>query len=668
MNALEGARAARRGRRLASGALALALAAVFWGALWTRLDQRSVLTRVPVLDEAHYLREAQAIAAGRLAPATPFVMSPLYPYFVAATGGGRDFNADGVRQGPPPHGTRLAQALLWLGVIGGLRVAARRLLDDPYAWIPPALCALYAPAAVFVTTTLLEIPFVFCLTTVLVLLTPGPAGVAPAVSRSWRVAAGAGLLIGAATLLRPTALLLLLPAWLAVGASRRVRPPLVALLAGTLACLLPVVAHNSLRAGRLAGVSLNGGLNFYIGQGPGANGFFRSFEGFQFEADPAGVTFLSGRLGRPVDGPGEADRIWFAHAWAAVREHPARALGLWARKAWLHFTAPEIDQVTPLSVWKRDGPPLRLLVVPYGLLSALGLAGLVLVARRPAWRPWLLTLGLLVAAQSAFFVVSRYRLALVPSLALLAAAWAGELSRRRGRARLWPAVLALAGALVVVPWGLGAQRAAWNALGGANEARRWARLGDPEGLARAETLYRESLEADPTQVAVYQGLARVLVRREQVEEALRVLAAGALRVDQGDLLERDLAMLHMQQARYDEALPRLLSYRRDHPDDAEVLHALAVALQGTGRTAEAIEASRRLVALRPDDPQGYVNLGVLLARTGRAEEARGVFEAGLRRCPDSASLRRNLQVLGAAGAGARTPPSVDPKGEAATAR
>ena len=50
-----------------------------------------------LLDEEFYLKEGGAIAAGRLVPPHPFVMSPLYAYLVALTGSGRTFDDRGVR-------------------------------------------------------------------------------------------------------------------------------------------------------------------------------------------------------------------------------------------------------------------------------------------------------------------------------------------------------------------------------------------------------------------------------------------------------------------------------------------------------------------------------------------------------------------------------------------
>ncbi|MHB8080341.1 MAG: ArnT family glycosyltransferase [Candidatus Krumholzibacteriia bacterium] len=649
-------RVMRDRRRLAAWGAGLVLLALFWGGLWHGLD-RSILTRVPVLDEAYYLREGAAIQGGRLLPDQPAVMSPLYPWLVAATGSGREIDPDGVRSGPPPTGVRILQAVLWLGIVLMLYRAARRLLPGRWAGVPPLLFALYRPAAVFVTTPLLEIPLAFTVTLVLYLL-PGPAampGPARAERPGSRRAVLLGALIGAATLLRGVALVLIVPAALALrspastpGRRRTSVRPLLALAGTVLVVLAPAIVSNSILSGRLVGPTLNGGQNFYIGQGKDANGFFRTFAGFDFEHDPAGVAFLSGRIGRRLAGPAEADALWRSEALAWGRDNPVRSVGLWLKKIWLHFVGVEIDQVTPLAAWTRDAPLLRGLPVPWAVIAAGGLAGLLLRGRERAWRLWALAIVLYVAAQSLFFVVSRYRLALVPALCLFAGGWGAEVARRSGRARLVAAGVGVAAALVIWPGGLGAARDTWRATGLANEARRWARAATAPDLARAEQLYREAVAADPTQSLAWQGLARVLLAEGRQDEAEGVLADGALRALPPGLLDRDLITLMLRDGRSEAALPRLVQYLRDRPADREMQHALIVALGQAGRPEQAIEAARRFVATAPDDPQGYVDLGVLLARNGRRDEAREVFARGLQRRPSDPNLRHNLELLGPA--------------------
>jgi Flp pilus assembly protein TadD len=76
-----------------------------------------------------------------------------------------------------------------------------------------------------------------------------------------------------------------------------------------------------------------------------------------------------------------------------------------------------------------------------------------------------------------------------------------------------------------------------------------------------------------------------------------------------------------------------------------MLHNMAVALATVGRPEPAAQAARDLIAAAPGDPRGYIDLGVVLARMGRRDEARAVFERGLAQCPGDAALRHNLERL-----------------------
>jgi tetratricopeptide (TPR) repeat protein len=681
--------------------LGLILLIAWWAGVWLQLAD-SVLLRVPILDEAFYLREGHRIAEGQLLPGRPFVMSPFYPFVVAGTASGRDLEPDGVCTGPGPWGLRVLQAVAWLGIALLLWDGGRRSLPRGLGLLPPLFWLLYQPAAIYATTALLEIPLTFLVTAFLWLIArPGRPALTP--GRAF----AAGLLVGSAALLRGHVILLLGVGWL-VAALRRTRPGRYAaadpadevdgpgggspdssptpggsaagglaarwlrngllMTAAVVAIAAPPVIYNSLKGHRLVGMSANAGLNLYIGNGSSADGFYVTFAGFDFAADPAGVEFLSARLGRPVQGVAEADRIWASEAWRAIRARPWRAAALWAKKVWLHLVGWEIAQITPLAAWPRQGPLLRLQVVPYGVLAALALLGGWL-ARRERWVwPWLMTAGVLIASQSAFFVVSRYRQVLVPIFCLLGALGVARLLARPWKGRVAAGGLLVVALLVTRPWGLASVQARWAGLGLCNEGVRWERLaaflaspsvGAPGGgaaaLASADSLYRQALAIAPALTVANRNLARTLVKRGEPRQAEQVLAEGVLRVPRPALLEKDLINLLLEQGRVREALPRMAVYLRDHPADPDVLHNYAVALEQTGRLPMAIEQARRLVEAFPDDPRGYLDLGILLARTGRREQARAVFQAGLDRHPGNEQLAHNLDVLDAAGSESAEP-------------
>jgi hypothetical protein len=655
------ARPARpRGALLGGLILAVVLAGVFWAVFW-RQTADSPLTRVPLLDERWYLDRAAELAVGD-GPAGPSVMSPGYPLLVAA-GEGRAPDADGLLR-RHPAGLLAGQALAWLacGLAVALTVlAAGRRRDWPGAPVAAAVAAalfwLYAPAAIYARTILLEIPL-----TLLVAATVALSAWAPDASR--RRLAAAAICLGAASLLRAH-VLVLLPLLLvaargsaaAVGSRRAVG--LVAALA-----LAPVVAAstiNTLAAGSPAGPSLNGGINLYFGQVREADGLFPTLDGLDLQADPSGRAYLEERLGRPVPDAVTADRLWSELARREMAASPAATAAAWLRKVWLHLQGMEFAQVTPLSYWPAEAPVLRALPVSWSLLTVSGLVGAVLAVmaggesrRRALW--WIAAVALLVATQSLFFVVSRYRLALAPMWAVLAGlgtvalATAPRPVRRRLLAALAPATVAAV--MLVTPWGLGNVGRVWQGQEAWNLARRCLAMADGGAGAamrsRAEELLAVTTGSQPDRAEPWLLRADNLMAMDRPDDAVAVLGDGAMVACDPAPLERARVGVLRRAGRLDAAEAMAHAYLRDHPDDADMIHDLAVMQGSRGRWAEAAGTARRLQQIVPADYRGWSDLGVALARLGRHDDAAATFREGLSRFPDepgAAILAENLRRL-----------------------
>jgi len=632
----------------------LLIAGVFVLVFWVLLlgqAEHSVFGRVPILDEVYYLDRAAEISAGAPIPTDPFFMSPLYPFLIAAVGGGGGVPAERVFAGPELRGLRLMQACFWLATLVLIHLLATCVVPDDWrdrrrqvgVWLPVALFALYRPAVVYALAVLLESALVF-LVTLAVYLT---ARIGTGSRRSiWVLILG--VILGLAGLLRGTALLLLPVVlgvlWLQRGDGRLLRQ-LALLFVGLSVVLAPPVIHNSRVAGRLVGPSLNGGVNLYIGNGPEANGFYVAAIPGDWRHDPAGRAFLAERLHRTEVSLAAADGIWAGEAWHEMCRRPWRTLALAGRKIWLQLQGWEIDQLTPLAGWTKSIPLLRILVTPYALLVVLGMAGLTVW--RGKWVVILLAVVLVVLllGQSLFFVVSRYRLVLAPLWAVLAGIGAVRLFARCRLA--W--VVALVAILVTVPWGLNTVRTSWAALAQANEALRWADIGEadnsPVARRRAESLYRQSLLVEPDRPASWLGLAAVLGADGRADEQAVVLSDGLGRVADPFPLQKALLAVELSRDELTAALELARTILDEHPHDADTLHNVSVLLARSGQSSQALAAARELCRIQPDDPRGYVDVGVLLARSGHRREARAAFREGLRHCPGHLDLLQNLSLV-----------------------
>ncbi len=646
-----GSRGERDGARPPVLPLILLLLAglIFWGVFQHRAGG-SVFGRAPILDEIYYLDRASGPADGG---GEPFFMSPLYPLVLKAIGSPPVPESQVFAPGDLAP-VRWVQGFFWLATAGLIGLAARRDLSSRIPGsrrrigimlLPPTLFLLYRPAAVFAASVMVETLLAFCMAALLWSLPAGAGG------RGGRPLV-AGLALGAGALLRGSFLILLPVA--AVLAWKAERDPLRRRLAAALvigvaaAVLAPAVVLNSRAVGRLMPPTVNGGVNLYIGNGPEANGFYVAVIPGDWRHDPAGRTYLAEHLDTGPLSLAQADSIWAAAARGTMADRPGRTLALWFKKIWLHLQGWEIAQLTPLEAWPREVPLLRWLPVPYGILAALGLgAVLVLVLGRiPGPWSWTILAGALIAGQSLFFVVSRYRLVLVPVLVLLGGWLVSQVLAGPRRRHL----IALAAIPVVLPWGMGDVARLWQALEKANEARRWAKIGAADSsitnLARSEMLFENALESGGSTPASWLGLAAVRGELGDAEGSLDALARGMEAFPGNTDLARARIARLLAGGRPAEALPLLGQVLAAHPRDADALHNLAVLLAGSGDFAGALARAEALAEAHPGDPRGFLDRGVILARLGRAGEAAEVFAEGLRRHPGHPDLLRNLERVG----------------------
>ncbi len=639
--------------KIAIPLVVLVAVACFWTVAILQADD-AVFSRAPLLDELWYLDRASDIRAGDFPGDTPFFMTPLYPLLVAATGSGSHLDEVGVLPAGDLHALRVLQAAMWIAVLLLLRRIAGRTFGaglepgwrrELVVWTPALLFASYRPVAVATLGILLEMPLLLLLTLALDLMLTGP----PTLRRGLVL----GLVLGLAALLRGTALALLPLALVFAARSKEAGARglrIAALVLAIALVLLPATVHNSRLAGRLTGPTLNAGLNLAIGNGTGANGFYRTLFDGDWRTDPAGTRYLADRMGRETLSIAEADSAWMKEARAEIAARPLPALGNYFRRIWLYLQGWEIDQLAPLDGWRQATPVLQLLALPWRwiVVLACGAIGVLIAAERhnrPVAAVWLVGAVIsLVAVQSLFFVVTRYRLALVPALCLLAGAGVAQGVRpgvSRGR---WLSLLfAVAGILITQPWGLDEVRADWRAQAAAQEAHRWALLAEyPSAIDR----YEEALAARRTRPDWWLGLALSQLDLGRPELAEQTLRAGMVRHPGDLMLQKTLLNLLLAGGRTDEALDLTGTLLVDHPRDAEVLHNHIVLLAGAGRPAEALGFAQQLILRHPGKASGYLDLGVLQARGGRPDLARDTFRRGLERVPGDSDLLENLQQVG----------------------
>lgn len=581
-------------------------------AVLAQLGDHPLLQPVGDIDSGVYARLAQRIAQGdvllRGEGQVPFFVSPLYAYFLAAT-----------RASFPA--ARVVQILLGTAAVVLVFLTARQLFGDRAALAAGVLYVLTGVVTfheVLILQAALD-PFLTALFLYLIAvgLTSGSFS-----SKVWVAAGAAG---GLLALNRPNALLCVVAVALALAVAKislRTFVPAVAFVAGTAIVVALPLARNLIVSGEPVLISSHGGLNFLVGNGPGANGVYRAIPGIT--PDIGGQTADTKRVAEAEEGRPLSTREVSAHfakkAWTWIAHEPGAAFALFAKKVRFVLSGDEAPLNFSYPWYRERSLALKLLVVGPGLLVPLAGAGFVLAlfgsagAARRTLLVWSTFVPAYVLAVAAFFVATRYRLPLLVALAPLggaAVAWLPEAWRTKG-ARLWSAAAtaALLAAVSLWPTGL------WD---GAEDEEMHLVLweierGDARAMRHAEAAAREH----PDPALVWLRVARSFEAAGKSDEAIT-------------------------------ALSRSHEIDPDRPGTAPLLSALlekrGLARVLAGDAALARPDLEEAIRLDGTNAPACLNLAVVLASAGETDRARSLSRQALDLKPDYEKARALLQAL-----------------------
>lgn len=647
------------------------LAIVFVTALAARLlylfeFHRSVFFGVPILDAAWHDQWARRIAAGHWLDGAPYFRAPCYAWFLAVI----DALSGGGAWAP-----RLVQALLGAATATAAAWCGLRLVGRRAGLAAGLIVALYGPL-IFAGGELLHETLVTALITgALVALVHGQlelddpdAGALP-----WFVAA---LLLGFAAITRPNALalapVLLATPWITsrraalTGRARRLVAPV---LFGLLLPILPVTAINFIASGDLVWIASQGGINFYAGNNAAADG--RSVVVPELSGTGGWEDFVPRvrEIAEKAEGkalrPSEVSAWWADRGRAWLQGYPGDAAALYGRKLSALLGGYEIPNNRDINVARRESLLLAILVghagpvfYPWALLLPLAAIGLVMAPdRRRLFPVWGTTL-LFALSLLPFFLCDRFRLPLVPLLAIPAGLGLVTLAGlrhpcRQNRIAIGIGVAAL---LVTFPAGgidTGGHPAdAWHKLGEAlynrgdyqaaleafDQALRIAPDDPAVRLARAYALQgvgSDSLAETELQIVAGQlpdswqaqyGYGLRLFRTGRVAGAIPYLEKAAGLMPERAELHRDLGFAYQEAGRWREAGLALTQALKLGLENAEIHLSLGLAALQLGRAELAESNWQRALELDPRHFRSLYNLGLLRFGQGRNDEAAELWQ------------------------------------------
>jgi Tfp pilus assembly protein PilF len=543
-------------------------------------------------DPRTYDAWAQRIAAGDGLGQGVFYQTPLYPCFLALLQ---------VVLGHNLWSIRVAQIFLGAFTCGLVFWAGKSFFPRAAGVAAGLIVSLYAPAIFY--NGLIDKPALdlFLVSLLLVFLSIALK------NSHWAKWIGLGIVLALLGLSRENALLLapVVVVWIWLYFQNhplRTRLNWTGIFVlGLMLVLLPVGFRNLFVGGEFTLTTSQLGPNFFIGNNPKADGTYASIRAAQgvaqFERKEA-TRLAEQAEGRSLS-PREVSRYWLARAWDYIRSQPLDWLTLMGKKWLVVWNAREIEDSDDFYLYQRWSWLLKALgsINHFGLLAPLAAIGIFLT-----WSEWrklwlfyaiLLTLAFSVAL---FFVFGRYRLPMVPFLALFAGAGlvgAFDLSRqRRVRELVYSAAVGL---IVVVAVRLPVvDKAGLSAPGYNNLAIAFSEEGK---IAEAIESLRQAVELQPSYGVAHFNLATLYAKAGRLDEA----------------------------ARHQEEAVRL------YPRFADARNNLGQILAERGETESAAQQFRQALEVDPMLRDAHFNLGIILGKQGRPEEALYHFQQILKR-------------------------------------
>ena len=392
------------------------------------LHSKSPFSSYLYLDAFRYNSWAQSIAFGVKHVIEPTFRAPLYPIFLAVIY--KIFGHDLLF-------ARLMQMFISALICVMIYFIALKVFNKRTAIISSLLGAFYGPFVYWAGEILIVTLIVFLdLLMLLILLN---AFDKPK-KLYWLLG---GVVLGLSSIARPnvlilipwvTALIFLMNKFRETSTTKKLRfVYMLCFLTGIFVVVTPVTIRNYITAKDFVLISSQGGINFYMGNNPYADGKTAQPPGrvqthgeFLDDAWLVSVVFAEETAGESLK-PSQVSRFWYLEGLRFIFENPLEWFRLMYKKFAYFWTGVEITNNEDVYYFTRFSNMLKFLMwhkglaFPFGIICPIALVGAIISRRY--WRKLLLLYGFIffyMASVMLFFVCARYRLPVVPILLIFA--------------------------------------------------------------------------------------------------------------------------------------------------------------------------------------------------------------------------------------------------------
>jgi Tfp pilus assembly protein PilF len=430
-----------------------------------------------------------------------------------------------------------------------------------------------------------------------------------------------GILFGLVVAARPNVILFLffLPLWFftvlknKLGISTSIRR-LSLFLVGFLAVLSLIAVRNYSIEKSFSPFSVQGGINFYIGNNPEATGTFMTPHGLSsspIEQVKTSIRYAEKQLGKTLT-PFQASRYWLSKGLTFIKNNPLDAFSLYMIKCAFFWRKEELPLNIDYSLSRTLLPIFRLPFITFGIIAPFALLGIILSLKKKT-EPLLVLLFMvsLVLSVTIFFVTARYRMPIVPFL-IICSSYALYSLGKMLRAKETKGIILYGTFLIVSFIGIN---------------------------------YDFTFFSRPSPAKHYSNLGMVYSRQGKSDEALSVLKR-ALSIDPNCFEAHfNLGNVYREKGAFNEAVDAYKKTLQINPDFAEAHNNLGMTYGKKGLLDEAISEFNSALTINPTLVDAHYNRGTAYGKQGRLEKALSDFREELVMHPDNAKAHFNLGMV-----------------------
>jgi 4-amino-4-deoxy-L-arabinose transferase-like glycosyltransferase/Tfp pilus assembly protein PilF len=572
---------------------------------------KSPFTGYLYLDAFRYNSWAQSIAFGVQHAIEPTFRAPLYPIFLAVIY--KIFGYD-------LFTARLAQMLISALACVLIYFIAAKIFNNRIAFISSLFAAFYGPFIYWAGELLIVTLIVFLDLVMLLLLLNA---LEKPKKLYWLLG---GAVLGLSGIARPNMLVIIPWVIILIFWMSKLKETVIIkklrfvyslyFLVGVFVVILPVTLSNYVTAKDFVLISSQGGINFYMGNNPDADGKsaqpparVTTHGEFLDDAYLASVALAEEGAGRQLK-PSQVSNYWYARGVEFIIDQPGRWLKLMGRKFAYFWTGDEVtnnedtyyfirfSNVLGLLMWHRG------LAFPFGIICPLALVGIIL--SRKLWRKLLLFYGytfLYMVSVIMFFVCGRYRLPVIPIL-LIFAGFTVDYGIRKLKSHQYKlftgclAMILVFGILVNVDIGGTTDRNRARAhIYGARAYQSF------ENYELAIKEYQKAIELEPEDIEAMHGMGIAYIDMNEYNLAEQTLKKLLGIVPYFAPAHFDLGSVYVAQGRYPEAENEYETALEIDPNFERAAVWAALVYEKLEQPDEALKKWERVLQINPDNQQ-----------------------------------------------------------------